>query len=214
MRLIFLSIIFFPFLSCERKQKPQMEVVVTQNPTGSIAVDERPVFTKDTVVDLPGVVMTVPMGWRRANDDTIPQPGDATWRFRLHNQNNKLIYFVRGLGGYDKSTDFYVVRLAKRDFYIIHGIDTANVVFSDDPHLFTTLKNKIQKTHSELISGYLAKVFEPVKFGIGYSGVYIDSIGDIAGNIATFTAYSENLDELEHLELLNAIRTIKLKPFR
>jgi hypothetical protein len=178
----------------------------------SIQIDESPLFTKDTLLDFGCFSIEAPMGWRKANDDTLLKSPDATFRVRLPNKKNKLVYFEHGLSGYDPSSYFYVLPLAKREIYKSRQLDTTCVIFSDDPHLYIQLKNKIQKTHSEQISGHIAKVFEPVKFGVGYSGVYIDSVGQIAGNTASFSAYAENFDKLESQELLKVIRTITLRP--
>ncbi|MGQ0739425.1 MAG: hypothetical protein ACT4OJ_10220 [Bacteroidota bacterium] len=153
------------------------------------------------------------MGWRKANDDTLPKIADATFRVRLHNKNNKLIYFEHGLSGNDPSGDIYVLPVAKREIFKDQKSDTTNIIFSDESRLFLTLKNKTQKVYTDTISGYLAKIFEPIKFGTGYTGVYVEGAGQIAGNIAIFVAYGENPDSLENLQLLEVIKSIKLKPF-
>jgi len=211
MRLVYLPILYVFFLSCKEKPKPILEKTNVRNNIDSIQIVEGPLFTKDTLLDYSCFSIIVPMGWRKANDDTVEKVTDATFRVRLHNKNNKLIYFEHGLGGGDPSSDFYVEPIAKREVYKSRQLDTTYVIFSDDPQLYIKLKNKVHKTHGERISGHIAKFFEPVKFGVGYSGVYIDSVDDIAGNRVNFSAYAENLDKLESQELLKAIRTMTLK---
>jgi hypothetical protein len=94
----------------------------------------------------------------------------------------------------------------KKLIYIISGLSAWDV--SDD----LETKPNTHKTHYAQLAGFKAKFFEPIKSGKGFSGFYIDSIGDIAGNAAGLSVYSENLDSVENSELMSIIRTIVVKP--
>ncbi len=126
-------------------------------------------------MDFFSFTMKVPRGWRLANDDTLQKTPDATYRRRLHNKSNQLVYILTGLGAFYDSND-------------------------------------LEKCLFEQISQYNAKVFQPKKIGSGSSGLCIDSVGSIAGNMAGILVYSDNLDSLQNAELIAIIRTIKVKP--
>jgi len=101
MRLVYLPILYVFFLSCKEKPKPILEKTNVRNNIDSIQIVEGPLFTKDTLLDYSCFSIIVPMGWRKANDDTVEKVTDATFRVRLHNKNNKLIHFEHGLDGGD-----------------------------------------------------------------------------------------------------------------
>lgn len=138
------------------------------------------IFQNDTVLSFLSFSMLVPSGWRNANDDTIPRINDATFRKRLHNKNNKLVYIITGLGSWD----------------VTDAADT---------------KPEIYKRSYQKLTGFKAMWFEPCCKMKGYHGVFIDSIGQIAGYAAGLCIYSENLSQVENSELKSVINSIKIK---
>lgn len=194
------------FAACNPKNKKAVGLSKTNGPTE--------IFAKDTQLHLYLTTLTVPKGWRFALDDTLPKVADATFRIRLHNKSGKLIYIEHGLSTNGDRSEPEVVPASMRAGYLRNRIDTAGVVFSDDPRLPDMRRRLGYKFSFEPIGGYRAKLFEPGRVGLGYSGVYIDSVGFVAGNVAEFSLYAENLDRFENAELKSVIRTLVLRPFQ
>ncbi|HRG83641.1 MAG TPA: cyclin family protein, partial [Chitinophagaceae bacterium] len=84
------------FLACKIHNEKLKSSTIDKD----ISNDQTPetVFDKDTQFVLYSGEITLPKGWRVANDDTILQVADATSRYRFHNKNGKLIFLQYGLG--------------------------------------------------------------------------------------------------------------------
>ncbi|OCK53215.1 hypothetical protein BA768_01275 [Chryseobacterium sp. CBo1] len=89
--------------------------------------------------------------------------------------------------------------------------DTSKMIIVSDVSKVTQEDFKINKKHYEKISGYNAKIVSPKRSGEGITGVYFDSLGASSLGKIKFTLYGQNLNFKNQKELLNAIRTIKLK---
>lgn len=173
------------------------------------------VFGKDTLIQLyEGSFITIPNGWRFANDDTLEKFLDATARFRFHNKSGKLIFIEHGLGTSGNLAEQNVLSFRFRKGYLEHSLDTSGIFFTDNPLLSNMRAKSKYKFSSEEISGFSATLYQPKIAGTGYSGLYIDSIGEIAENIVDFTIYACDLDSVENVELFKVIKTIRLKDYK
>ncbi|HEX8547985.1 MAG TPA: hypothetical protein VF691_13575, partial [Cytophagaceae bacterium] len=88
------------------------------------------------------------------------------------------------------------------------GFDTKNMIFSKTPDL--DYKQGIylnEYFYFDSIDCYKARFIIPKINQHGITGIYIDSIS----NSVKMNLYGENLDSLNQLELLKALKTIKIK---
>jgi hypothetical protein len=77
----------------------------------------------------------------------------------------------------------------------------------------TTIRDNSSYIYTkERISGFDALFYKPKKAGAGYTGLYIDSIGEFAGNIVDFTFYAKDLDSVEIKQLMGIIKSFKITP--
>jgi hypothetical protein len=198
---------FLLIFSCKLENKPTEQ---EQSQQEEPPVTAEYLFPKESLLDLWSFSIVVPSGWRTANPE-FPPVADATYRKEFYNKQGKRIFFVHGLSAYDPTSKNYVVRIYKREHYKKNHLDTSHVVFSDDPFAFTKLVDSNHISYIEKISGYVTKIFMPKKNGNGFSGMYIDSTGLIAGEFATFSVWAKDLSSTETEELIRAIKTIKIK---
>jgi hypothetical protein len=171
------------------------------------------VFSKDTQLDLYSASITIPKGWRRTIDDTLVTVGDATVRYRFHNKKGILVFLQYGLSTIGNPAETSVVPARFRKGYIRNSLDTSEIIFTDNPGLNKIRENSKYTFFSRNIGTFQATIFDPKRTGNGYTGMYIDSIGEVAGNIADLVLYAENLDSLENIELEKVIGTLVLKHF-
>jgi hypothetical protein len=99
-------------------------------------------------------------------------------------------------------------RLHNRNNKLINietGLGTWDITYatSTDPEIY---RRSYQK-----LSGFKALIFEPCCNKKGYHGVFIDSVGQIAGYAAGLCIYSKDLNTAENSELKEVINTIKIK---
>lgn len=178
-----------------------------------ISQSEQQQFSKDSVLKLYKLSLTLPKGWRIANDDTLSKLGDATTRYRFHNSSGKLIHLQYGLGTIGNPAEPKVQSFRFRKGYVKNKADTSDIIFTDNQKL-TAIRGKTGYTYTEeQISGFQALFYNPQTPGTGYTGLYIDSIGQIAGNIADFTFYAKDLDSAESKEILRVVRSLKINSF-
>lgn len=171
-------------------------------------------FNKDTLFSLNNISIIFPKGWRLANDDTLSTVCDATARYRFHNNSKKLIYLQYGLGTIGNPAEPKVQSSRFRKGYIQNGADTSGITFTDNQKLAAIREISGYIFNNEVVSGFQALFYKPRKYGAGYTGLYIDSIGTIADNIADFTFYAQNLDSAETNELIRVILSFKIKPLK
>jgi hypothetical protein len=166
---------------------------------------------KDTTLDLGSLTIEVPEIWKIINDDndTLPKVADLTERYRISLPNNKLVFIQHGLGAWDRSK---VPIIPTKDKAVYLNRDTSYIVFSDYPKKVNPRLINIHKIEEYQISGFRAKVYEPLKLSHGFTGVYIDSVGAIepVGKYG-FALYAEGLDSALSKRLIKAIKSIKLK---
>ncbi|MGZ8538405.1 MAG: hypothetical protein ACXWV9_09105 [Flavisolibacter sp.] len=169
-------------------------------------------FNNDTLMNLYHLSLTLPKGWRMANDDTLTKVLNSTSLYRFHNANGKLIHLQYGLDTYCNPSEPNVQSVRFRKGYVENKADTSDIIFTDNPTL-TAIRDKSSYTYTrERISGFDALFYKPKKDGAGYTGLYIDSIGEIAGNIADFTFYAKDLDSVEIKQLIGIIKSFKINP--
>lgn len=201
---------YIPFLifliAC--KGQPKVEQQLSKNSEAT-----QQTFPRDTVLNLYEASLRLPKGWRLAKNDTLPVVGDATARYRFHNSHGKLIYFQYGLGTIGNPAEPDVQSSRFRKGYLENGADTSEIIFTDNPKLVAIRQRSGHKFTEEEVSGFQALVYQPKRTGKGFTGIYIDSVGAIAGNIAGLTLYAQDLDSAETTELFMVIRSLKMKPF-
>jgi hypothetical protein len=204
---VFKYIIVLIFLSA-CKEQVEIEHGLTENH------NQKHSFRKDTLVNLYELSITLPKGWRFANDDTLVTLPDATARYRFHNSSGKLIFLQYGLGTIGNPAEPNVQSFRFRKGYVENKADTSDFIFTDNAKL-AAIRDKSGHTYTtESISGFQALLYQPKKSSVGYTGLYIDSIGVIGGNIADFTFYAKDLNTVESEELSRVMHSIKLKPFK
>lgn len=170
------------------------------------------VFQTGTQINLQAMSIVVPKGWRPANDDTMPKPRNSTTSSRFHNINGKIVYLEYGLSTmYHNPAEPNVFPASFRKGFIKNNADTSDVMFTDDPRLPEIRKKSPYLFSHKNISSFSATFFRPKVLGKGYTGVYVDSIGEIAGNIAVLVMYAEDLDQAESRELQSMLRTLSIK---
>src|SRR6185295_11646717 len=101
----------------------------------------------------------------------------------------------------------------RRKGYIKLSLDTSGITFSDNPKLIENRKESGYHFTVDSVLTFQAIFFTPKQVGKGFTGIYIDSIGQIAGNLADLVLYSENLNGLENAEIEKIVRSLVLKTF-
>ena len=171
-------------------------------------------FEKDTLLTIYAGIITLPKGWRLAKEDSLPIAGDATVRYRFHNKTGKLIFLQYGLNTIGNPSELKVRSAIFRRGYVENNADTSDILFSDNPRLIKIRKKSNYLYSSETISTFQATFFKPKKYGNGYIGIYIDSVGQIAGNIADMVLYADGLDSVEVEEFKKISRGLIIKDFK
>jgi hypothetical protein len=96
----------------------------------------------------------------------------------------------------------------------------SNLDSSYSPHLYDSAEiYKVKKSTVlwDTINGYKAKMLVPVKSGIGYVGIYVDSLWTTKNSIygksfvTKFNLYGVNLKPENERAFLKAIRTLRFK---
>ncbi|MBK6827227.1 MAG: hypothetical protein IPG86_10240 [Chitinophagaceae bacterium] len=198
-------------ISCKNKKtiliKPDTTPTITDNsPTISLTK-----FANDTLINLYNASVVLPKNWRLANDDTLLKIGDATARYRFHNKKDKLIYLEYGLGTRGNPAEPNILSSRFRKGYIALNADTSDILFTDNPRVAVLRKQSSYQFSTENISNYKAVYFRPKSTGNGYIGIYIDSIGEIAGNIPDWVMFAEALDKEESREFEKVFRSLIIK---
>lgn len=90
-------------------------------------------------------------------------------------------------------------------------VDTSKIIFSDQPNIDIDNYRK-QNIFFDTISDFLAKIIIPRKKGIGFTGIYFDSIGyyKTIGRMK-FNLYGKDLKPKNQELLLKVLKTIKFK---
>lgn len=171
-------------------------------------------FSKDTQLVLYNAAITLPEGWRTIKDDNLYKIGDATARFRFLNKSGKIIRLDYGLSTSGNPAEPDVQPAIFRKGYLHNKADTAGIIFTDNPRLSEIRAKRNYLFSSGRLSGFSATFFRPKLTGSGYTGIYIDSIGEVADNIADLVFYADGLDSLENLEFEKVSRSLKIKDFR
>ncbi|MFL5741480.1 MAG: hypothetical protein ACJ75B_14745 [Flavisolibacter sp.] len=210
---VVLSIVVFA--SCKNSYTPTESNTSYKMDTDHHMHHSFTLFSKDTQLNICDGFIMVPKGWRLENkDDDSPRVADATARYRFHNADNKIIYLEYGLGAGINPAEPDVLSSRFRKGYIANKIDTSDIIFSDNPGLARRRWKSKYFFSLENISNFQADFFRPKHIGKGYTGFYIDSIGQVAGNIASLAFYAEDLNGAESKELENVARSLLIKDFR
>ena len=154
----------------------------------------------------------LPKGWSLVVDPSEVIVADATSRYNFHNRNGKPVKLEYGLGARNPM-EKDVVSARFRNAFIKDQVDTSRIVFDDNPKLILLRKQGKFDISLLEVSGFNALVYEPKHFNNDISGIYIDSIGNVADNIAQLVLFGKNLDSLENLEIKQISSTLKLKHF-
>ncbi len=210
---VFIILIIAFFTTCKSNRKYS-----TPTSSGTIDIHENKPsfapFSKDTQLVLYSGLITLPKGWRLANDDTLLKTGDATSRYRFHNRNGKLVFLQYGLGTIGNPAEPNVLSNRFRKGYIKNNADTSDIIFTDNPVLNKIRRKSNYNFSSKTISTFQATFFKPKHSGNGFIGIYIDSIGQIAGNIADLVLYAESFDHIESKELEKMFQSLVIKDFK
>jgi hypothetical protein len=171
------------------------------------------VFLKDTHLELYEASIEIPQGWKQLNTDTFPQVADATSRYRFYNRKDKLVILDYGLSAIGNPAEPYVIPGRWRERYIRFKVDTANTIFDDNPELAEIRKRGPYNFSILNVSNFQATYYQPKPNEKGFIGISIDSIGEIADNPAGLTFYAKDLDSVETQEMINVIKSLKLRQF-
>jgi hypothetical protein len=170
-------------------------------------------FLKDTQLELDEASIQIPKGWKQLSDESYPQIADATSRYRFRNKNGKMIILEYGLSAIGNPAEPSVIPARWRERYIRFRVDTAKTMFDDNPEL-AEIRKRGPYTFSILnVSNFRATYYQPKQNGNGFIGISIDSIGEIADNLAGLTFYAKDLDSLETQEMIKVIKSLRLHEF-
>ena len=170
-------------------------------------------FLKDTQLELYEASIQIPKGWKQLSDETYPKIADATARYRFRNKNGKMIILEYGLSANGNPVEPSVIPARLRERYIRFNVDTTNIMFDDNPELAEIRKRGTYNFSVMNISNFEATFYQPNQNESGFTGISIDSIGEIADNLAGLTFYAKDLDLLESQELIKVIKSLKLYEF-
>jgi hypothetical protein len=211
MKIQFCLLFAFILLACNGKSDKRVQSADKITDTVEKVNHEPAIFPADTLIALEALTIVLPKGWRLANDDTLMRMTNSTAEARFHNKNGKLVRLQYGLGTFGNPAEPGVVSAYFRKGYIKFNADTSGIMFTDDPRL-RAIRGKSNYHFSQgRVSELPATFFRPKRIGTGYTGVYVDSIGEIAGNIADLVLYAEHLDSIENAELERVLRTLVIK---
>jgi hypothetical protein len=171
------------------------------------------VFVKDTLFELYDGTVQIPKGWAELKDNSPTKIADATSHYRFYNSNGKLIILDCGLSAVGSPAEPYVLPALWRQRYIRFKSDTTKIMFDDNPELADVRKTGPYDFSFLNISNFRATFYQPKQKENGFTGIYIDSIGEIASNPAGLTFYARDLDFLEIQELIKVIKSLKLHEF-
>ena len=119
-----------------------------------------------------------------------------------------------GLGTIGNPAEPNVLSNRFRKGYIKNNADTSDIIFTDNPVLNKIRRKSNYNFSSKTISTFQATFFKPKHSGNGFIGIYIDSIGQIAGNIADLVLYAESFDHIESKELEKMFQSLVIKDFK
>jgi hypothetical protein len=174
-----------------------------------------PVIVKDTTINFGCFEMTIPTNWTFIPVYSKVKPGVVTLPGRIQFTENRFFHFDYGSNIRDYTEpDPMVLPKSTLNYYLREGVDTAYMIFADDPLTVDTLKNKRYVKGFSKIDGINAKIFYPVKTGYGLCGIYINSFEDkqAPGSVRQFLCLGRDLDSATQERFLAALGTIRFKP--
>jgi len=159
-------------------------------PTNLEYIQYFPISPKDTLLEYQDFSIKVPNSWKQPNDDTLflNNCKCAVSVGRIQIGPDEFINYSYGYGVQDVFDTSYSYQRPKgfvlqkmRNYHVSHDV-----------------KDSIK-----------IKYFRPINIGTGYTGLFIDSIGN--SKKVRFVMTGENLDSVTNSAFLKALNTIKYK---
>jgi hypothetical protein len=174
-----------------------------------------PDIVKDTTINFGCFEMTIPTNWTFIPVYSKVKPGVVTLPGRIQFAENRFFHFDYGNNIRDYTEpDPMVLPKSTLNYYLHEGVDTAYIIFTDDPSTVDTLKNRRYVKDIVKIDGINATIFYPVKTGYGLCGIYINNFDgkQAPGSTHQFLCSGRDLDSVTQERFLAALKTIRFKP--